>query len=506
MITRILTVLLVFGLFPIFAQQESDYYKITDIPIPKDIVFEVTCIETLPGNKIAAGSRRGDIYIIENAYDDDTTNDKWTLFASGIHEPLGLSYYKGWLWCTQRPEVTKMKDIDGDGRADIFECVSDDWGIDGNYHEYAFGTKHDKDGNIWIVLCLTGSGGAASDFRGWCVRVTEDGEMIPTTSGIRSPGGIGFNHLGDVFYSDNQGLWNGTSSVKHLKPGSFQGNPTGNKYYELTDAIGPKIVEPKTGSRVILERKRIKEFVPPPINLPHNILGKSPSGIFPDTSNGKFGPFKNQTFVNDQSFSMISRMFLEKVNGVYQGAAFVFRMGFGSGNVPGVQAENGSVFVGGTNRGWGSIGKKVGALERLDWTGKVPFEIHEMRIKPDGFEITFTKKADKVSVENLASYTAKANTWVYQKGYGSPEVDIVEPKIESVTMAADGMSAHIKLDKIYKGHTYSFGFKGIKSVEGKSLLHPNAYYTVNEVLGEEHIFEAELGDQSRNKKKPAKKK
>ncbi|MCM8529797.1 MAG: hypothetical protein NE330_01435 [Lentisphaeraceae bacterium] len=501
MIKKLLTLLLAFSFLSANAGEESDYYKITDIPIPKDIVFEVTCIETLPGKRIAAGSRRGDIYIIENAYDDDTTNDKWTLFASGIHEPLGLSYYKGWLWCTQRPEVTKMKDTDGDGRADIFECVSDDWGVNGNYHEYAFGTKHDKDGNIWVVLCLTGSAGASSDFRGWCVRVNENGDMIPTTSGIRSPGGMGFNHLGEVFYSDNQGLWNGTSSVKHLKQGSFQGNPTGNKYYSLTKAIGPQIVEPKTGSRVILERKRVKEFVPPPINLPHNIMGKSPSGIFPDTSNGKFGPFKNQTFVNDQSFSMISRMYMEKINGVYQGAAFKFRSGFGSGNVPGVQGENGSVFIGGTNRGWGSKGKKVGAIERLDWTGKVPFEVHEMHIKKDGFEITFTKAADKASVEDLASYKAKANTWIYQKGYGSPEVDIVEPKIESVTMAADGMSAHIKLDKIYKGHTYSFDFAGIKSAEGKSLLHKDAYYTVNEVLGEELIFEADLGDKPKKKKK-----
>ena len=125
-----------------------------------------------------------------------------------------------------------MKDRDGDGRADVFETVADDWGINGNYHEYAFGTRHDKNGDIWVILCLTGSGGAddKSPFRGWCMRVTEEGECIPTGYGIRSPGGIGFNHLGDVFYCDNQGLWNGSSSLKHLKPGGFQGNPTGNKY------------------------------------------------------------------------------------------------------------------------------------------------------------------------------------------------------------------------------------------------------------------------------------
>ena len=78
--------------FALFAEKQSDYYTITDIPVPDG--FEVTCIDVLPDKKIAVGSRKGDIYIVENTYDNDPKNDKWTLFATGIHEPLGLSYYK----------------------------------------------------------------------------------------------------------------------------------------------------------------------------------------------------------------------------------------------------------------------------------------------------------------------------------------------------------------------------------------------------------------------------
>lgn len=482
--------------FALFAESESDYYTITDIPVPEG--FEVSCIDVLPDNKIAVGSRRGDIYIVDNAYDNDPKNDKWTLFATGIHEPLGLSYYKGWLWCTQRPEVTRMKDTDGDGFADIYECISDDWGIDGNYHEYAFGTKHDKDGNIWVVLCLTGSAGANSDYRGWCVRITEDGKMIPTTSGIRSPGGMGINHKGDVFYSDNQGLWTGTSCVKHLKVGSFQGNPTGNKYYALTDAIGPRVTEPKSGSRIVLEREKIKEFVPPAANLPHRELGSSTSGIALDNTNGKFGPFNNQLFANDQWGSLISRLALEEVNGVYQGMSILFREGFGSGNVPAVMAEDGSLFIGGTNRGWGSKGRKPGALERVNWTGKVPFEIHSMNITKTGFNLKFTQKIDPASL-SPETIKADANSWIYQSGYGSPEVDQVDLKIIDVKVAADGMSAHITLDKIYKGHNHNFDFSALKSAAGKTLLHSKPYYTVNEVLGEVHIVPPQNPEKAKKK-------
>ena len=57
------------------------------------------------------------------------------------------------------------------------------------------------------------------------------------------------NAEGDMFYCDNQGPWNGTSSMKHLKVGSFQGHPVGNKWYSLTDAIGPRPKSPKDLSR-----------------------------------------------------------------------------------------------------------------------------------------------------------------------------------------------------------------------------------------------------------------
>ena len=482
--------------------KESDYYKITDIPIPAGITFEVSGIEVLPDRKIAASSRHGDIYVIENAYDDDPSNDKWTLFATGLHEPIGISYYKGWLWCAQRPEVTRMKDTDGDGRADVFECLSDNWGINGNYHEYAFGSKHDKDGYMWVVLCLTGSGGASSDYRGWCVRVNEKGEMLPTTSGIRSPGGIGLNHLGEAFYGDNQGLWNGTSSVKHLKPGSFQGNPTGNKYYSLTKAIGERPADPKSGSRIVLERKNIPNFVPPTANMPHGRIGKSTSGIEYDSSKGKFGPFENQLLVNDQGFSNVARVAYEKINGVYQGMAVELRAGFGSGNVPiTMDPQTGSLFVGGTNRGWGSKGRKPGALERVNWTGRMPFEVHSMNITKTGFKVNFTMEVDAKSVESIASSKLSAYTWVYQSGYGSPDVDKIEPKIESIKVAADGKSAEIVLDKVYKGHTYDFQFDGFRSKSGLPLLHRTMYYTVNEVLGEEHIVTPEAAPEKKKKKK-----
>jgi hypothetical protein len=129
---------------------------------------------------------------------------------------------------------------------------------------------------------------------------------------------------GDVFYCDNQGTWNGSSSLKHLKPGGFVGNPNGNKFWEQAPNMGPKPADPKSGSRIETERKRIPQLVPTAVWLPHGKLGQSPTGIIPDHTKGAFGPFAGQVLVGEQTHSQVQRVFLEKINGVYQGAAFPF--------------------------------------------------------------------------------------------------------------------------------------------------------------------------------------
>lgn len=457
---------------------ENDYYPMAAFEIPEGINLEAGGMEWF-NDQLAVSTRRGDIFLVNSALADDVKTAKFSPFAIGLHEVLGLTQKDGWLYATQRCEVSRLKDEDNDGRADIIETVCDRWGITGDYHEYAFGSKFDRDGNIWVVLCLTGSFGSNAPYRGWCVRVTPDGEMIPTCSGIRSPGGIGANHLGDLFYTDNQGPWNGTCSLKHLRPGSFQGHPGGNKWYEQTSVIGPKPVEPKSGSRMMVEAPKIPELVPPAIYFPYKKMGQSAAGVVCDTTGGKFGPFQNQLFVCDQTFSTVMRCSLEVVNGYYQGACFPFREGFGSGSLSVEFAPDGSMFVGGTNRGWGSRGRKPFALDRVRWSGKVPFEIHEMRAKADGFELTFTEAVDAKSAGNPESYTLGTYAYIYQAAYGSPEVDHTTPTIDRVKVAADGKSVRLFVTGLQPGHVHELHAAGVRSSKGLPLLHKEAYYTLN---------------------------
>lgn len=462
--------------------KEDDYYRLIELPIPEHVNLEAGGLELLPDGKLAVSTRRGDIYLVDKPFAEPPEAIDFQLYARGLHEVLGLVHKDGWLYATQRGELTRIKDENGDGRGDRFEAFCDGWDISGDYHEYAFGSKFDKDGNIWVVLCLTGSFTSDAKYRGWCLRITPDGKVIPTCSGIRSPGGIGANASGDFFYTENQGPWNGACSLKHLRPGKFLGHPAGNRWYDVTSgAIGPRPKDPQTKSRMMVEAKKIPELEPPAVYFPYPEMGQSAAGIACDTTGGKFGPFANQLFVADQAQSIVMRVYLEKVQGHYQGACFPFRQGFGSGALSMLLTDDGSLFVGGTNRGWGSRGSKPYSLDRLVWTGKVPFEIHEMHARPDGFELTFTHEVDPSTAGDTKSYSLETYTYIYQADYGSPEVDRTSPTISKAAVAADRRSVRLYVNQLQEGHVHELKLPGVRSAQGLPLLHPAAYYTLNYV-------------------------
>ena len=464
-------------------QSEDDYYQILRFEPPAGCVLESGAIEMMPDGKVAVGTRRGEIWMIDHALVSDPKAAKFTRWAHGLHEILGLAQKDGWLYAVHRPEVTKMKDTNGDGKADVFETVTDTWEVNGDYHEYAFGSRFDKDGNIWIALCLTGSFNSSSKFRGWAGKVTPDGKFVPTTSGVRSPGGVGFNAAGDVFYTDNQGPWNGACGLKAITVGGFTGHPDSFKWYKEPEAkyLGPAPTVPKSGSRQMIEAKKIPQFYPTCVMFPYGPMGQSASGFDVDLSGGKFGPFEKQLFVGDQTHSTIMRVSLEKVQGKYQGACFPFRQGFSCGIVPVRFAPDGSLFAGGTNRGWGSrtVGGKTFSIERLVWTGKTPFEILEMKAIPGGFDVSFTKPIDRETAKSIDSYKIKTFTYVYRADYGSPVVDETTPKITSVEVAKDAKSVRILIDGLQEGHIHDLQPNGVRSNDGETLVHPQAYYTLN---------------------------
>ncbi len=474
---------------PQLSEREAEFYRIISIPTPKGVQFESGALQFLGADRLACSTRIGDIWIADGVL-GDSPQPKWALFASGLHEVLGLASRDGWIYATQRGEVTRLKDTNGDGRADVVETFCDDWGIDGNYHEYAFGSKFDREGNMFVVLCLTGSFTSENPYRGWCLKIPPSGKAVPVCAGVRSPGGIGYDAAGNLFYTDNQGPWNGACKLQWLKSGAFVGHPKGLHWFDdpatkhvIAKAGLKKPAEPQTESRLYKEAKRIPELLPPAVYFPYPKMGQSAAGIACDRNGGKFGAFGEQLFVGDQTHSTVMRVFLEKTDDGknFQGACFPFRQGFDSGALGLEFASDASLAVFGTGRGWGSRGGKEFALQRLAWTGKTPFEIHEMHAKPEGFELTFTEPVDAASAGNPSAYSIETYIYIYHETYGSPEVDQTTPKITAAKVSADKKSVRLVIDGLVEGHIHELHLPGVKSAKGAALLHDAAYYTLNKI-------------------------
>src|SRR5581483_10838470 len=352
---------------------------------------------------------------------DPASTVRFKRMLFGLHEPLGLLTQPDGIYMAQRSELTRVKDTDGDDRIDLVETICNEWDISGSYHEYAFGPKLDRDGNMWITLNRPFGGGqeATAYWRGWAVKVDKKGKMHPVCPGLRSPCGIGSNPEGDMFYTDNQGDWVAVCKLSHLKHGLFQGNPIGLEScsHPLSTMKHPGKGLPKSGLDWGEAVKQMPFLVPPAVWFPYPEMGRSHSDFIYDNTGGKFGPFHNQLFVGDQGNAIIVRVFLEKVDGEYQGACFPFRKGFASGVLRMCWGKDGSMFVGGTNRGWGG-GPKPYGLERLVFTGKTPFEVLEMKATPQGFRVTFTEPADPATAGDVKSYDMQAWTYRYHADYG----------------------------------------------------------------------------------------
>ena len=466
--------------------KEAAFYKITDVPIADGIELEVGGLALTSDDKLGVSTRRGEVWLIENPYGQQPIYKR---FAHGLHEPLGLNYRDNGFYLSQRGELTRLEDRNGDNIADVYKTIYT-WPLSGNYHDYSYGPKFLKNGDMLVTLNLSwiGHGASLSKWRGWLLKISPEGEMTPIATGLRSPSGFELNEEEDIFYTENQGDWVGSGRMTHLEKGDFAGNPEGLVWSgEPNSPIQLKMedIEREPDMSLYEYAQKIPELKAPAIWFPHTILGISTSDILYDTTDGKFGPFTGQLFVGDQGHSKIMRVFMEKVNGVYQGAAFPFVEGFSSGILRMIWGSDNSMFVGMTSRGWGSTGKKKFGLQRLSWSGKMPFEIKTIKAQEDGFLLEFTKPINKKLARDVKSYEITSFNYKYHYIYGSPIVDQQKAEIQKAEVTEDGLSVKLTVHGMRLGFIHQIKVSKLKAKAGEPLLHNTGYYTLNEVPGGE---------------------
>jgi glucose/arabinose dehydrogenase len=466
------------------APSPSRYYQVENIPAPEGVAPACGGLSFLPDGRLVAVFDHGEVCIL------DPRTKKWSKFAEGLHTPLGvLAISDREILVCQRPELTRLVDTKGAGVADLYECVSDQWGLSGNYHEFAYGPVKDAQGNLYVALGSASRGGVAryeyrgrfdadgGDFgrhamfsvvpyRGWVVRISPDGSLVPIGCGFRQPNGIVLDPMGRILVTDNQGDWVGTSKLHFVEPGGFYGHPSSLVW--RSDWKGPPSV-------LELDRMRHEGTV----LFPHAILANSPGQPVFDSTDGKFGPYSGQMFVTEFNIPRLLRVMFEEVSGELQGAVTPFFDGapLRAGNIRLAFAPDGSLWVGQSQRRLGWPADE--GIQRLSWKGETPMDILAMHLTSTGFEFTFTKPVDLSSVMKAGAFAGRRYYYLYQADYGSPRMDIHQVRASHLERVQDGRGIRFDVDELKAGYIYEFTLNGVRATDGSALVNPLIAYTAN---------------------------
>lgn len=451
---------------PAFAQS----YLVETVKVPQDIRLEIGGMGYWKDGTLLMCTRRGEVW----KYKDGG----FSLFAFGLHEPLGLCPGRqGEIWVIQRGEITHITDSDGDGKADRFDTVNQDWGYTGNYHQYAFGLERDQEGNFYGALGLgfyrggdrfKGTWLGTQDnikYRGWVIKITPAGKLIPFAPGVRAPNGITIDPDGELFTTDNQGSYIACGWLMHVRQGDFLGHPSA-----LVDDVRYKEPWKFSRDKFLGMRKR------PAVFLPHGTMGNSTSKPVWDTTSGRFGPFAGQTFVGEVQNGKLSRITLEKVGGEYQGACYPFifsRLGGGVNRL--IFDRSGVMWVGLTGRGW-AAGE---GLKKITYLGKTPHAILRMSLTKTGFRLVFTKPVDRIAAINVKNYSLRHFELTWHAGYGAGPSKAQAVAPTAATVSPDGREVTLELPEVLKEKIYELHITGLAATDGSELEHPMAFYTLN---------------------------
>jgi len=438
-------------------------FKLVNIR-PESFQPKVGGMDFLPDGRLVVStwSPEGAVYALEGVHGNDSKGVTVKEIASGLAEPLGLKVVGNRIFVLQKQELTELVDRNGDGVTDDYRLVSNRWPVSDNFHEFAFGLLY-EDGYFYATFASDVLPGGApanpqTKDRGRIARIKLDTGAVETVArGVRTPNGIGYGVDGEKFVADNQGNWLPASKIVHLQNGAF---------------YGFRAVDPERDAT-------LKETLPV-VWLPENEIDNSPSNTVPFDS----GIYKGQMLHGEVTLGGLQRVFVEKINGAYQGCAFRFTQGLEAGVNRSLWGPDGALYVGqiGNPGNWGQEGKLFYGLQKLAPTGQAAFEMLAVRIKSNGLEIELTEPLRPGDGVRPEDYEIRQWRYVPTQQYGGPKVDEETLPVRSVHVSADRRRAFLELPGMKPNHmVYVHIARPFVSLTNRALWTTESWCTVNAI-------------------------
>lgn len=423
---------------------------------PFGALFFCTGLDFVGDGRVAVSTCHGDVWLA--TIDEKADEVSWQRFATGLYHPLGLKVVDGKVVVLERGQLTRLHDLNGDGEADFYECVSNAWDTGAGEHSYDTCLETDPEGNFYFFK----TGDTDLPTGGCLMKVSKDGAKAEVYStGFRHPIGMGMSPTGILTGADQEGNWMPATRVDEYKAGGFYGDMRGHhrkvppKTYDGPLCWLPRDVDNSAGGQVWVPKDAFGPLAGLPIHF----------------SYGRCRPM------------VLLRQ--ELADGRVQGGVAGLGVQFLSGVCRGRFHADGTLYVCGLN-GWQTAAKADGCVQRVRLTGK-PLDVPvKMAVDGNTLRLTFSRAMNARACAGPESYQAAWWNYRWEAAYGSKRWKPSDPKAEgqdavpvkSARLLEDGRTVELRFEKLAPVMQMQVGYN-VAAADGKKVV-GSVYLTIHD--------------------------
>jgi len=360
----------------------------------------------------------------------------WRRFASGLHEPMTCAIRDEQIYVFDRNGIWRLRDIDGDGEADVHELFSNAFAQTADMREFPSTIRLAPKGEFVI-----GKGGQEATtigkHNGSILRISADGQTATVLGhGLRQPSLSVNVRTGLVVASDQQGQYVPSTPIHIIKDNQFYG---------------------------FLSDKLPKEKYPEPIAdpltwVPHAVNASALSQVW--LFDAKMGPLNDEMVQICFNKPDLIRVLWNHRGTRPQASVVSIASDFATPPLNGsVNPADGQLYIAGFQiAGWGNTLTTLTGIERVRYTGTPSLTPREVIPTDRGILLRFDVALDPAKATNPDNYTFA--TWHYKRAYtyGSAQYK-ADGKTGNDWLTAS--SAYLSLD----GRSVFIGVSGLTPVE-----------------------------------------
>lgn len=387
------------------------------------------------GDRMAVCTWDGDVWLVSGlnslpaAGSDGSAGAEltWQRIASGLFQPLGLKIVRGDIYLTCRDQLAILRDLNGDGETDFYECFNNDQQVTDHFHEFAMGLQVDEQGNFYYAKSARHALPAVVPHHGTLLRVSPDGLRTNiVANGFRAANGVCLNPDGTFIVTDQEGHWNPKNRINWVHEGGFYGNMLG--YHDVTDSSDDAMEQPLCWIT--------------------NAFDRSPAELL-WTDSPKWGPLDGALLNLSYGYGQVYVVPHEEIDGQMQGGMCALPIprlptGLIRGRFNPIdrQLYTCGMFA------WAGSQTQPGGFYRIRATGRpahLPIGLHAT---PDGMTIEFSDPLDAESAADPENYAVKVWSLRRTANYGSDHYNEHEIKISAAAVSPDGRTVHLTIPEI----------------------------------------------------------